>query len=175
MQYHQATTQIQDLLTSAGVEYKTFEHEAVRTSEEAAKLRPEYSLHQGVKALIVGARYHLPAGEAGVPGAGGGGERKFLMLCVPGDCKFNESKVKKALGVKEIRFATETEVGEITKGVQVGGVPPFGGLFNLPTYVDPQVLANDEIIFNAGDRAFTIAMKSADWQKIVNPVVVEIV
>ena len=164
--YHPTVALIRDLLDTAGAPYKTFEHEPVRTSAEAAKLRPEYSLRQGAKALVVKTK-----------------SKGFVMLVVPGDRRFNESKVKKALEIKEIRFATETEVGELTLlpgseqagGIQIGGVPPFANLFSLPVYADPQLLANEEIIFNAGDRAFSIAMRSSDWQKVVNPVVVEIV
>ena len=166
--YHPAVAKIREILDTAGIAYKTFEHEPVRTSEEAAKMRPEYTLHQGAKALIVGVRYQ-------VLGTSEKGERKFVMLVVPGDCRFYEPKVKQALGIKEIRFATATEVSEITGGIQIGGVPPFGNLFNLSVYVDTQVLANDEIIFNAGDRAFSIALKSSDWQKVVSPSIVDIV
>jgi Ala-tRNA(Pro) deacylase len=155
---HSTVAKIREILDTAGIAYKTFEHEPVRTSEEAARMRPEYVLHQGAKALIVKTK-----------------PRGFVMIVVPGDCRFNESKVKLSLGIKEIRFATEAEVGQITGGIQIGGVPPFGNLFNLPVYVDQQVLANEEIIFNAGDRAFSIALKSSDWQKVVNPIVTEIV
>jgi len=44
MQYHPVTEQIQKLLTDQGVWFETFEHEPVRTSEEAAQTRPGYSL-----------------------------------------------------------------------------------------------------------------------------------
>ncbi|HEY4518104.1 MAG TPA: YbaK/EbsC family protein [Candidatus Paceibacterota bacterium] len=161
MTYHPVVGKIREMLDVAGIAYKTFEHAPVRTSEEAAALRPEYNLHQGAKALIV--RVRLAEGK------------KFVMLIVPGDQKFNESKVKAALGAKEVRFATEQEVGEITNGVQIGGVPPFGNLFGLAVYADNGVFGNDEIIFNAGDRAFSIAMKSSDWRKVVNPTEVDIV
>lgn len=166
--YHPTVARIREILDGAGIVYKTFEHEPVKTSEEAAKMRPEHVLHQGAKALVV--KVKRPGGQEADRSRG-----QFVMLIVPGDCRFNESKVKQALGIKEIRFATEAEVGEVTGGIQIGGVPPFGNLFNLPVYADVQVLANQEIIFNAGDRAFSIALKSADWQKVVNPTVVKIV
>ncbi|HEY4493470.1 MAG TPA: YbaK/EbsC family protein [Candidatus Paceibacterota bacterium] len=168
MNYHPVVGKIREILDGAATTYKSFEHAPVRTSEEAAKLRPEYSLHQGAKALITGVRYQ-------VLGTSEKRERKFVMLVVPGDMRFNEAKVKKELEIKEIRFATEQEVSEITGGVQVGGVPPFGNLFNLQTYADPGVLMNDEIIFNAGDRAFSIAMKSSDWKNLVNPNIAQII
>jgi len=168
--YHPVVGKIRELLDGAGVAYKTFEHAPVRTSEEAAALRPEYDLHQGAKALIVRAKL-AEGNPSNILGTG----KKFVMLIVPGDKKFNESKVKQALGAKEVRFATEQEVGEITDGVQVGGVPPFGNLFGLAVYADKGVFGNDEVIFNAGDRAFSIAMQSADWRKVVNPIEVDIV
>ncbi|HEY4515460.1 MAG TPA: YbaK/EbsC family protein [Candidatus Paceibacterota bacterium] len=171
MSYHPVVEKIKVLLDQASIAYKAFEHAPVRTSEEASALRPEYTLHQGAKALIVGARYQV----LGTSGENKKVERKFAMLVVPGDCRFDEKKVKLALNAKDIRFATEQEVSEITGGVQVGGVPPFGNLFGLQVYVDPEVLANEEIIFNAGDRAFSIAMKSQDYKKIVDPKIAQII
>ena len=53
MEYHEITKKIIDLLTLKGAWFETFEHEAVRTSEEAAKTRPGYSLQQGAKAMII--------------------------------------------------------------------------------------------------------------------------
>ena len=168
MDYHRIVEQIKKLLDNEVIAYKSFEHAPVRTSEEAAKLRPEYTLHQGAKALVVKIK-RPQSQEAKRP------QGEFAMLVVPGDCRFNEARVKQALGIKEIRFATEQEVGELTGGVQIGGVPPFGNLFGLRVYVDQSVLENKTIIFNAGDRAFSIALKSSDWQKVANPIMVEIV
>ena len=56
MQYHPTVRKIRNLLDEVGIVYKTFEHAPVRTSEEASALRPEYTLHQGAKALIVKAK-----------------------------------------------------------------------------------------------------------------------
>ncbi len=48
-------------------------------------------------------------------------------------------------------------------------MPPFGNLFELDVVVDPGLMENEEIIFNAGDRSVSIAMKSSDYVSIVNP------
>ncbi len=161
MRYHPVTKIITDLLTQSHSLFETFEHEPVRTSEEAAKIRPGYTLRQGVKALIV----RIKKSEA---------EKKFVMLIVPGDLRFNNQKVKTIFGAKDIRFASEEEIAKLTRGVQIGGVPPFGNLFNLEVVADPKLFENEKIIFNAGDRRFSIAMKSEDFKKLVNPQVVEI-
>ena len=156
MSYHPVTEQIIAFLRSNGCPFRTFEHAPVRTSEEAARLRPEYTLHQGAKALIVKVKNPQQ-------------DKKFTMLVFPADLRFDSKRVKEILGVKEVSFATEEEVAAATGGVQVGGVPPFGNLFSLDVLADESLFGNDEIIFNAGDRSFSIAMKSADYRKLVNP------
>lgn len=97
------------------------------------------------------------------------------MLVLPGDQRFDFDKVKQLFEARDIRFATEDEVARTTGGVQPGGVPPFGNLFDLPVIADPKLFENEKIIFNAGDKKFSIAMKSADYQKVVEPKIESIV
>ncbi len=160
--YHQVVTKIISLLEEHHFWFETFEHEPVRTSEEAAKIRSGYSLEQGAKALIVRLKYSK-------------NESKFVMLVLPGDARFDKQKVAEAFKTKDIRFATEAEVSEITSGVELGGVPPFGNLFGLEVTVDPGLLEHEKIIFNAGDRRFSVAMKTEDYVTIVQPKVVRII
>lgn len=160
MQYHPTVGRIEELLHQRGISYEKFEHEAVRTSEEAAAIRPGYTLSQGAKALIIRVK-----GKLG---------KSFAMVVVPGDSKFNSAKVKEALGASDIRFATPEEVGEITGGVLPGGVPPFGILWNLLVLVDVGLSANDTIIFNAGDRSVSIALRFSDYREVVAPMVRDI-
>ena len=91
------------------------------------------------------------------------------MVVVPGDKRFDTKKLKEGFGLADLRFATEAEVHEITGGVQPGGVPPFGTLFNIPVYADEGIFENEKIIFNAGDRSFSIGMLSKDYDAIVSP------
>jgi prolyl-tRNA editing enzyme YbaK/EbsC (Cys-tRNA(Pro) deacylase) len=51
--YHSTVSQIINLLEKNNYWFEIFEHEPVRTSDEAARTRNGYSLHQGAKALIV--------------------------------------------------------------------------------------------------------------------------
>lgn len=160
--YHQTVEKIITLLKANNCWYETFEHEPVRTSEEAAKIRHGYTLHEGAKALIIRAK---------IPNEG----KQFIMIVIPGDKKFNNDQVKEVLNAKDIRFATEEEVATLTDGILPGGVPPFGNLFNLKVIVDQSLLKNEKIIFNAGDRSFSIAMKAQDYQQLVNPQIAEII
>lgn len=160
--YHKVTSDIVDFLKKNGCWFETFEHEPVKTSEEAAKIRPGYTLHQGAKAMIV----RVKKSES---------EKKFVMLVLPADLRFDNDKVKKNFTSKDIRFATEEEISRITDGVQIGGVPPFGNLFGLEVLADPTLFENEKIVFNAGDRCFSIAMKSEDYKSLVAPIITDIV
>ena len=158
---HPIHQQITDLLRQHDCWFEEFEHAPVRTSEQASKIRDGYTLQQGAKAIIIRAK---------IPNEG----KKFVMLVMPADQKFDSTKVKAALHSKDIRFATEEEVEQITKGVKPGGVPPFGNLFGLEVISDSSLYQNEKIIFNAG-RTTSIGMKSADYKQLVQPSVGEII
>jgi len=162
MEYHAVVRKIINILEGGKVWFEVFEHESVRTSEEAAKIRTGYSLKQGAKTIIIKAKTSSDLSS-------------YFMLVLPGDKKFDSKKVKKALKIKDIRFATEVEVLLITDGVQPGGVPPFGNIFGLQVIVDPTLIQNERIIFNAGDRRCSIAMKTKDYVGMVKPTIESIV
>ncbi len=161
MQYHPVVEKIKSLLKENSVPFEEFFHEPVRTSEEAAKVRPGYGLEHGAKAII--ARVKEPSKG-----------KKFVMFVLPGSKKFDSVKIKNNLGLVDIRFATEEEVSEITGGVLPGGVPPFGNLFGLEVFADKTLFDNEKIIFNAGDRSCSVGMKLADYRNIVNPKISDI-
>jgi Ala-tRNA(Pro) deacylase len=161
MNYHPSVERIKSLLVENSCWFETFEHEPVRTSEEASKIRTGYTIEQGAKALITRVRE---------PSMG----KKFVMFVVPGNKRFDTAKIKISTGLVDLRFASEAEVAEITQGVLPGGVPPFGNLFGLEVFVDQSLFNNEKIVFNAGDKSYSIAMKADDYKKIVNPVVADI-
>jgi len=162
--YNQVVKQITDILSERGFWFETFEHEPVRTSEQAAKVRTGYTIEQGAKALIV----RIKNTDLGIV------RYDFAMLVVPGNLRLDNKKVKQVLNVREFTFATEDEVREVTKGVEPGGVPPFGNLFGLEVIADSHIFQNEKIIFNAGDKRFSVGMYSKDYKTAVNPRVEDI-
>lgn len=196
MPYHKTVTDILELLKKNGCWFETFEHEPVVTSEQAAKIRHGYSISQGAKAIIVKIEKinsviaRSPDSESGrrgnltkdldrhspiSSGIAMTSKPEFVMLVLPGDKKFSGSKVKKLLRTKDLRFATEEEISKLTGGILIGGIPPFGNLFGIRVFAETTLLENEKIIFNAGDRSFSVAMKTEDYLKMVKPVITEIV
>lgn len=157
MTHHPLSSQILNLLKQNNYWHETFEHEPVTTSEEAAKIRPGYTLSQGAKALIVKAER--------------ANENIFVMLVMPAHMRLDSKQAKKVVMAKSIRFASEEEINALSPGLQRGGVPPFGDLLGLPVFCDSTLFENEKIVFNADDRCFSIAMKAKDYRSLVNPVV----
>lgn len=142
---------ITKLLDNNKVVYKTYDHEAVFTSDEAAKVRGT-TREQGAKALVMFA------------------DKKPIMVVLSGTRKVSTGEFKKQYRAHDLRMATPEEVEKLTN-TKVGAVPPFGNLFSLPLYVDRSLGENEEIAFNAGEHTKSIKMKYADFEKITNPII----
>ncbi len=147
-------TNIYDKLTSfldnSEINYKKIEHEASYTSEDSARLRG-VNLHSGAKALIVKA------------------DDKFIMIVLPADMSLNSNSTRKEITCKKLRFASKEEVDSLT-GLQPGSIPPFGSLFNLPSYCDVNLKDNEVIYFNAGMHTRSIGLNYNDFLKLEKPI-----
>jgi len=142
------------LLNSHKIFYKEFKHQAVYTSEQAAKARGT-PMHQGAKSLLLK------------------GKQGFVLAVLPGDRKLDFKKLKNILGIKKIRFATTEEVRE-KMGCEVGACYPFGNIINLKTYVDESLSKNKLISFNPGLHTCSIEIQWNDFYLLVKPEIVDI-
>jgi Ala-tRNA(Pro) deacylase len=140
---------LESLLKRHEVDFRVLRHEAVHTSEEAARIRGT-PLASGAKALICK------------------GEQGFVMFVLPADRKLDSHAVRRARGWRKLRFATREEVLELT-GLTPGSIPPLGSLFGLPVFCDERLAWNEEINFNAGDHCVSVAMAYADYLRVEHP------
>ena len=140
---------LERMLKERGVDFGVLRHQPVFTSEEAAAVRG-VALSSGAKALICRV------------------DDRFVMFVIPAHQKLDSKKVRQALGIHGLRFATREELKELT-GLPPGAVPPFGSLFGLPTYCDTRLAENERINFNAGDNSISISLRYEDYLKVENP------
>jgi|SRR3989344_2824336 len=139
------------LLEDNQVGYELLEHEPAFTSEQAAKVRGT-NLASGAKALIFKA------------------DKKPIMIVIPGDKRVEIRKFKNQFGIKDLAFAKPEEVEQITEGVKVGAVHPFGNLHYLPVYVDRALGKIRMIVFNAGLHNKSIKMAYKDYERLTKPI-----
>lgn len=136
-------------LDTRHVPYSVSHHEPVFTSEEAARVRGT-TLASGAKALICKA------------------DQEFVLIVLPADKRLASKQVRKSESVRSLRFASREEVAELT-GLQPGSIPPFGSLFELPTWCDLDLARQPTINFNAGDHAVSISMQYTDYAAFEQP------
>ena len=144
---------IQTLLAQNHTLFALSSHRPVYTSAQAAEVRGE-DLKSGAKALIVKAK------------------QEFVMFVLPGDRRLDSKYIKAKLGYKSFRFATSEEVEELT-GLQIGSIPPFGGLFGITTYCDPTLWHSERINFNAGSHTESINISYQDYIRVEKPLLAD--
>jgi Ala-tRNA(Pro) deacylase len=142
-------SRLEAMLSAAGVAFGVLRHEPVFTSEQAAAVRGS-SLASGAKALVCKL------------------DDAFVMFVLPADRKLASKAVRQALGAKSLRFADREEVARLTE-LAPGSIPPFGSLFDLPTYCDARLGEQETINFNAGDHGISVSMSYADFAAVERP------
>lgn len=142
--------QIKAILDSHSLSYREVQHQATYTSEESAKARGE-DLAIGGKALL------LKIGDS------------FKLFVLSATLKIDSTRIKKHFQVKKLRFASREELEELT-GLVPGAVPPFGiPITPFELFVDPSILDNQKIAFNAGSLTDSIIMDVQDYVKLSSP------
>lgn len=144
---------VKKTLDDNGVGYDLSVHEPVYTSDQAAQVRG-VDVKTGVKALVLKTY-----------------EGRFVLALVRADKRADFEKIAELEGTKNVRLASPQDVFEVT-GCEIGSVPPFGHLTELKTYLDKEILENDEVNFNCGEHTKSIKMKAEDLLKVMNAVMV---
>lgn len=139
-------------LRARGLSYRRVDHPAVRTSEEAARVRGT-DLQIGGKSLV------MKIGDSD----------RFGVFALRADQRSHGRSIRKALGVSRLRFATAAELLRLT-GLTPGCVPPFGRpIFDLELYVDEALARQQEIAFTAGSHTCSLVMGTASWLDAAAP------
>jgi len=81
--------------------------------------------------------------------------------------------LKAALGAKDARLAREQEFANVFTDCEVGAMPPFANLYQVPVVADRALTEDPAIVFNAGSHRETMTVAAADFTRLVSPKVVE--
>jgi Ala-tRNA(Pro) deacylase len=97
----------------------------------------------------------------------------LAMAVLPASYQVDLLGLKKVVGVKDAVLATEREFKEAFPDCETGAMSPFGNLYNVPVYVDETLTRDTDIAFNAGTHLELIRMAFADFERLVQPEVLE--
>jgi Ala-tRNA(Pro) deacylase len=98
---------------------------------------------------------------------------QLVLLVLPASLQVELARLNVALGAKATRFAHEAEFVDAFPDCEVGAMPPFGNLYDLPVYVDKSLTDDEVIVFPAGTHTETMSLRYADYAQLVKPTIVE--
>ncbi len=100
-------------------------------------------------------------------------DEKLVMLVLPAPYHVNPEKAAVALGAREVRLADEERFEDVFPDCEVGAMPPFGNLYDVPVCVDRTLSEDETIVFRAGTHTDTMSVEYADFERLVGPTVAE--
>jgi len=142
------------LLDRRQVLYQVLDHAAEGRSDRIAVIRGN-SPRQGAKAMVI----QLRRGKR---------DRSHCLVVLPGDRRVDLARLSAACEVRSASLAP-AEVAEEMTGCVVGAIPPFSFSETLPLIVDPALLENDEIVFNAGRLDRSIRLGTRAYVEVAAP------
>lgn len=148
---------LMDHLDDAGVHYEILRHRVDYTAQEAA------------------ADTHTPGREFAKTVMLDVGPQGHAMAVAPAVYRLDLEKVRAHLGSGYVRLADESAMSMLCPDCEVGAMPPFGNLYDLPVFVDPTLAADEFITFNAGTHEQAIRMRYADYERLVQPVLMDMI
>jgi Ala-tRNA(Pro) deacylase len=86
----------------------------------------------------------------------------YALAVVPASRRLDMHQVHRALDDKHARLATEEELARDLPGIELGATPPLGSLIGASTFVDPEVLEHETVVFAAGRQTESVKVRSAD-------------
>jgi Ala-tRNA(Pro) deacylase len=148
---------IMALLAGSGAEYRTLDHEPEGRTDLASQIRG-HVLSQAAKAMVVAVRCRDSGG------------RRFVLAVVPGDRRVSFDAIARAHQARGASLASAHEAANLT-GCEMGSVPPFSFDPKLTLMADVNLMAEQQIVFNAGRLDRSIFLRSDDYLRLARPFV----
>jgi len=137
-----------------GVKYTKIEHSPAYTAAEIAAVAhvPGKELAKTVMVKIDGT---------------------ISMVVLPSSHHIGLEALRHELKARKVQLATEGEFKDLFPECELGAMPPFGNLWDVPVYVASLLREDREIVFNAGTHRQLIRLAYADFERLVKPKVLE--
>ena len=148
------SAKLKDYLDNSGVAYARHTHPTAYTSQEIAQ-----SSHVAGRELVKCVILKTDVGA-------------LVIAALSSNDTADLDILRKEIGCKVLKLAKEHEFGDAFPTCELGGMPPFGNIFNLATYCDQDISKNREIEFNAGTHTDTIRISFDDFKRLVDPKVI---
>ena len=141
---------VKEFLDGAGVKYIVVSHAPAYTAQEIAA-----SAHIPGRELAKTVMVKL--------------DGKMAMAVLPASHVVDFDKLKQVAGSAKAELASEDEFRSLFPECEVGAMPPFGNLYDIPVYAERGLTEDEEIAFNAGSHKELFRMAYRDFENLVKP------
>jgi Ala-tRNA(Pro) deacylase len=146
---------VKRFLEEAGTHYDALSHPEAFTAQEVA----EASRVSGQRlAKVLVAKVH---------------DGGYLMVVLPAPCRIDLAALRDAAGIRQLSLAGEAELSMLFPDCDLGTMPPFGALYDLPVYVDACFPRAGEFFFQAGDHREIVRIRYEDFERLARPIIGE--
>ncbi len=149
------TQKLKEFLDGNHVEYVTITHSPAYTAQQIAEMThiPGKEL---AKTVIVKV------------------DDQYAMTVLPASNRVDLDHLKKGVKADKVEVASEAEFKSLFPDCEVGAMPPFGNLYDMPVYVADKLTEDEEIAFNAGSHTELVKLSYKDFEKLVSPRVIHL-
>lgn len=91
----------------------------------------------------------------------------YMMVVVPSTNRIELGSLHDHFS-RNLGLATETELAGLFSDCELGAIPPFGEQYGIQTVLDPELLEEPDIYFEAGDHRELIHMSCEQFRKLMD-------
>jgi Ala-tRNA(Pro) deacylase len=149
-----AYTRLLALLDSQGARYRLIDHAPEGRTEIVSRLRGN-GLRQAAKCIVIMVKV-------------GKRTTRYVLAVVPGDRRVDLAAIKRLLSGTYVSFAS-AEIAERLAGSVSGTILPFAFDTALELIVDPELLDQPELFFNAARLDQSIVLDTGHYVALARP------
>ena len=142
--------QLQEYLDAHNVAHEFIEHSPAYTAKQIAELVNVDST-QVAKTVMV----YL--------------DGVLSMVVLPASCRIRWDRFTRTMGTELVDLATESEFENRFPGCELGAMPPFGRMFELPMYMYEGFDESGSIVFRGGSHSQSVKMDFKDYKMLAQP------
>lgn len=101
-------------------------------------------------------------------------DNKPVCVIVPSDREASMKKLASALKGKSAQMMKPADAERVT-GFKVGGISPFGQRRQVPTVIEVEALAHEQVYMNGGQRGLQVRLAPLDAQRATNAVAAPVI
>lgn len=99
----------------------------------------------------------------------------MVRVVIPASERLSLPKLRDAIGIDEIRFATEEELAAAYPAFELGAVPPFGGPKGDRVVIDRRVAGLESVIIEAGSHSDSLRLATADLVRLTGATIADVI